>query len=284
MNQPALYHRANVVQRYEAEVVLKKYSNIFQWRLDGQDSLIDIGSGSGDVLKDFIYPLMPRNFARLVGSDISSIMCNYARQIFKAEPRCDFRVLDIATGEKLPDDLKGQFDHVTSFYCLHWVQNQRQALENIYQLLRPEKGDCLLLFPANNTTFEAYLVLRKSPKWSSYMTDVERFIGPFCRTENLQEIFATMLREAGFTHIKVELRHDTYDYKTVSILKDNMEAVCPFLERMIPGQRSEFLQDLSSTMVELNLKNNIEPQISVTSKLIVAYARKTPRIFDNATQ
>ncbi|KAI9586407.1 juvenile hormone acid O-methyltransferase-like [Glossina fuscipes] len=283
MDQPALYHRANLLQRHDAEVVLKKYSNIFQWRLDGQDSLIDIGSGSGDVLKDFVYPLMPCNFARLVGSDISSNMCNYARQIFKHEPRCDFRVLDIATEEKLPYDLKGQFDHVTSFYCLHWVQNQRQALENIYQLLRPENGDCLLVFPTNSTAFEAHLLLRQSPKWSSYMTDVERFIGPFRRTKNVQEIFATMLREAGFSHIKVELHHDTYDYKTVNILKDNMEAVCPFLGRMIADQRSEFLQDLFNTMVGLNLKHNIQPQISITNKLIVAYARKTPRIFDNAT-
>uniref|UniRef100_A0A1B0G6F8 Methyltransferase domain-containing protein n=1 Tax=Glossina morsitans morsitans TaxID=37546 RepID=A0A1B0G6F8_GLOMM len=71
MNRPALYHRANVVQRYGVVGVLKKYSNILEWRLDGQDSLIDIGSGSGDVLKDCVYPLMPRNCAILVDSDIS---------------------------------------------------------------------------------------------------------------------------------------------------------------------------------------------------------------------
>uniref|UniRef100_A0A1A9WKH5 Methyltransf_25 domain-containing protein n=1 Tax=Glossina brevipalpis TaxID=37001 RepID=A0A1A9WKH5_9MUSC len=280
MNQPALYHRADCAQRYSVEQILKKYSKLLQWRSDGMDTLIDIGTGSGDVLKDFIYPLMPRKFDRLMGSDISTKMCNYAHEIFKSEPRCEFTVLDIATEEELPIDLKGQFDHITSFYCLSWVQNQRQVLKNVYNLLRPESGDCLLAFPACSTVFHVHLLLSKSLKWSSYMADVERFISPFNHTVNPHKKFATMLRKAGFTDVKVELLQETYDYKTAEVFKDNMEAINPFVERIPPHQYSEFLQDFYNTHLDLNLRHNIQP-ISITTDLIVAYARKIPRTSKN---
>uniref|UniRef100_A0A1A9WKH6 Juvenile hormone acid O-methyltransferase n=1 Tax=Glossina brevipalpis TaxID=37001 RepID=A0A1A9WKH6_9MUSC len=281
MNRAGLYQRANAVQRHDAEQILKEYSYLLQWQLNGQDNLIDIGSGSGDVLKDFIYPLMPRNFGRLVGSDISSKMCKYARKTYKLDERCDFRILDIATEKELPIDLQGQFDHVTSFYCLHWVQNQRQALRNVYDLLRSEGGDCLLVFLVDNPIYDVYLSLSKSSKWSSYMADVERFICPFHRIEKPQNKFAAMLREEGFNHIKTELHHKTYDYKGVDILKDNIEAVCPFLERIPRHQHSEFWEDFFNIIIDLDLQHITQQQITVTYKLMVAYARKTPKFLNN---
>ncbi|KAL9926951.1 juvenile hormone acid O-methyltransferase-like [Glossina fuscipes fuscipes] len=281
MHRAALYQRANVLQRRDAEQILKEYSNSLQWHLDGHDSLIDIGSGPGDVFKDFIYPLMPSNFGKLVGSDISPKMCKHALKAFKFDERCDFRILDIATEEELPNDLKGQFDHVTSFYCLNWVQNQRKALENIYQLLRPESGDCLLVILIDNPIYEIYLSLSKLPKWSSYMADVKRFICPFYRTEKPQEKFAALLKETGFSHIKTELRHNAYDFNGVDTVKDNAEAICPFLDR-IPSQRHpEFWQDFFNIVVDLKLQDATGDKITVPYVAMVAYARKSPQLFDN---
>lgn len=125
MNQACLYHRANQVQRHDAEQIIKEYFNRLQWRLDGCDSLLDVGSGSGDVLMDFIYTIMPVKFDRIVGSDISPKMINYAKKCYNLQKKCEFRVLDISTDWGVPNDMKEQFDHVTSFYCLHWIQNQR---------------------------------------------------------------------------------------------------------------------------------------------------------------
>lgn len=125
MNQACLYHRANQVQRHDAEQIIKEYAQKFYWRFDGTDTLLDVGSGSGDVLMDFILPVMPCKFKRIVGLDLSPKMVNYAHNYYSKQENCDFRVLDIGTKENLPNDLYEQFDHVTSFYCLHWVQNQR---------------------------------------------------------------------------------------------------------------------------------------------------------------
>lgn len=125
MNKPRLYHRAYEIQRHDAEETIKEYSNIFKWRLDGCDALLDIGSGTGDVLMDFIYTIMLPKFEKVMGSDISTEMVNYAKNSYHTKKKCDFRVFDIGTEKDISNDMMEQFDHVTSFYCLHWIQNQR---------------------------------------------------------------------------------------------------------------------------------------------------------------
>ncbi|XP_061389669.1 juvenile hormone acid O-methyltransferase-like, partial [Musca vetustissima] len=108
MNNPDLYHEANEVQRHDSAEIFREYFKQFQWRYDGQDSLIDIGSGSGNVLMDLIYPNMPKNFERIVCSDINPNMVDYARQQYGQLKKVEFRVLDIAARQNLPRDLKHQ--------------------------------------------------------------------------------------------------------------------------------------------------------------------------------
>lgn len=122
MNHPALYHRINFVQRHDARSILKKYAGSIMWREDGEDNLLDVGCGSGDVLVDYIYPVMPKNFQKIIGLDISEAMIRYAKKTFKKYQRVEFQTADIG-GDDIPSELFDQFDHVTSFYCLHWVQD-----------------------------------------------------------------------------------------------------------------------------------------------------------------
>lgn len=124
MHQASLYQRANNVQRHDAKQIMEQYANVIQWRHDGHDALIDIGSGSGNVLMDFVYPLLPKNHELLMGTDISAKMVGYARKCYEAYDSAKFQILDIGC-DTLPKQLRGRFDHVSSFYCLHWVQNQK---------------------------------------------------------------------------------------------------------------------------------------------------------------
>ena len=125
MNKACLYQRANSLQRRDAKQVLDEFAHMIQWRSDGNDSLLDIGCGSGDVTIDYILPLMPINFQRLIGVDISEQMIKYACDNFK-HPDIKFYKADI--GNDIEVKILNQinnFDHITSFYCLHWVQNQK---------------------------------------------------------------------------------------------------------------------------------------------------------------
>lgn len=125
MADPQLYYEAHELQRKDAEDIIDEYFPRIQWRTDGLDTLIDVGSGPGDVLMDLIYPRMPSNFQRIVCSDIKQSMVEFATSKYQHLEKIDFKVLDIETHSDLSSDLKGQFDHVTSFYCLIVVQDQR---------------------------------------------------------------------------------------------------------------------------------------------------------------
>lgn len=218
MNQASLYQRANQVQRHDAKLILDEYSSILQWRSDGQDSLLDVGSGSGNVLMDFVYPLLPKSYEQIVGTDISSKMVGYANNCYQRYARTQFQVLDIGC-ERLPDQLRGRFDHVTSFYCLHWVQNLPAALNNIYDLLKNEGGDCLLAFLATNPVYEVYKILHTNEKWAAYMQDVEQFISPLHYSLDPAQKFTQLLDEAGFHYKNVEVRSEVFIYEGVHTLK-----------------------------------------------------------------
>jgi juvenile hormone acid methyltransferase len=104
--------------------VLSEFSHYFKWRFDGLDNLLDIGTGTGDVLVDFILPKMPRNFHKIVGVDVSNEMLECARENFGSE-FIEFHQLDISAISACRYLDNQQFDNITSFYCLHWIQNQK---------------------------------------------------------------------------------------------------------------------------------------------------------------
>lgn len=56
------------------------------------------------------------------GSDISEPMLNFGKEKYRDNGRLSFVKLNIESPD-LPEDFVGQFDHVTSFYCLHWCQD-----------------------------------------------------------------------------------------------------------------------------------------------------------------
>ncbi|BFF95937.1 juvenile hormone acid O-methyltransferase [Drosophila madeirensis] len=284
MNQASLYQNANQVQRHDAKLILEEFASTLQWRSDGEDALLDVGSGSGNVLMDFVKPLMPQG-AQLVGTDISSQMVGFASKHYQTEERTQFRVLDIGC-KRLPQELSGRFDHVTSFYCLHWVQNLRGALGNIYDLLRPEGGDCLLVFLASNPVYEVYKILQLNEKWSGYMQDVEQFISPLHYSSNPGEEFSQLLNEVGFIQHNVEIRSEVFVYEGVRTLKDNVKAICPFLERMPAALHEDFLDDFIQIVISMNLQQgdqhkDQDQKFISPYKLVVAYARKSPNIVNN---
>lgn len=182
---------------------------------------MDIGCGSGDVTIDFILPLLPLNFKRLVGSDLSDQMIRYAQESYK-HPKIAFQKLDIGSG-----DLTGYletvepFDHITSFYCLHWVQNQKNAMQNIFDLLQPD-GDCLVAFLAANPIFEIYKQMSQTIRWSSYMADVNRYISPYQYSiDPIKELEKTLMA-VGFTDYQVAVRDKMFIFDGLDILKSKI--------------------------------------------------------------
>lgn len=119
-----LYRKINDFQRRCSKAALDRHSELFKWNNDGSESILDFGTGPGDILMDFILPLMPAKFNQLVGADISQAMVDYGQNEFGSE-QIQFKLMDIAKNvkENYPD-LLGNFDVLTSFFCLHFVKEQ----------------------------------------------------------------------------------------------------------------------------------------------------------------
>lgn len=208
MNDAILYAKSNSVQRITTKKVFAEFAPLLKWRKDGCDSILDIGCGTGDATIEIILPLLPLSFSRLLGCNISDEMIKYAQQHY-GHPKVVFDKLDISG--QIDEFLTkfGSFDHIVSFFCLHWVRNQKAAMENIYKLLTPN-GNCLLLFITWANIYTIYDEMSKSTKWSQYMYDVKQYTSPYQHCGSPEVDLKLLLQSTGFTSYNIRIQRESY--------------------------------------------------------------------------
>ena len=324
MNNAKLYNKSNSLQKRDAQVIVEEFSHLFDHKPNSSDAtLLDIGCGCGDVLVELILPKLHENYTEVIGVDISQDMVKYASdkyhsqflKFFKVDIQSDFLSSKVFK-DKRP--LRAEsVDFITSFYCLHWIENQRwifcdlmkkistfflsqtrQAISNIYKLLKPN-GTCMLAFLASNPIFDIYLDLSKMSKYSKYMKDVTKFISPYHFEEKPLEAFSEKLYDVGFKIFHIEIRDQIFIFDDVELLKckfdsfffvnnafvhilffsaDSVKAVNPFTSRMPENLQNDFLNDYVKKVDDLNLiqynESTFKKNVITPYKLMLAIADK----------
>lgn len=194
-----LYRQINSVQRLVAKELTSEFANRIQLRPDGQDSLLDVGCGTGDITIDYIAPLLNPEFTRIVGGDISESMLRVARQSNR-NAKISFEIFDIQNPRSTTP-----FEHITSFFCLHFVKDQRQLFRNIYNLLAPA-GDALLGYIASHPCYDVLTQMAKHPRWAPYLKDVETLIPPFQFSNDIISPLESILNDIGYSEHSVQVR------------------------------------------------------------------------------
>ncbi|XP_073822319.1 juvenile hormone acid O-methyltransferase-like [Musca autumnalis] len=282
MNKPQLYQTSNGPLKEDSEQQITKIAKrLLQFRPEGGDTFIDIGCGPGDVSINYIYPLMPENFGKLVFTDVSLEMLDFFKNTYQIPNKCELKLLDIATKTQLPSDLVGQFDHVISALLLHWVPDNRTALRNMFKLLRPSGGDCILTFFSYHNVFETNKIMSSNPKWSQYMTvDVDRFVAPLQYSPNPKEEFKQMMEETGFSNISIDIKHGIYRYDNLEVFKESIIPVCGIFDCIPKSRHLEFIDDYCKVMTETAAKKRgislQEALLTMAADMIVVYAQKLP--------
>ncbi|KAJ3657568.1 hypothetical protein Zmor_009358 [Zophobas morio] len=278
MDRASLYSRYNGLQKTDASFVVDNYLRLVKWRSD--EVVLDVGSGDGDVLFDVLLPEIPHDFAKLVGTDVSEEMVDFARSRYKSD-KIDFVALDISSASILPE-FHDFFDHIFSFYCLHWVVEQRQAMKNMFDMLKPG-GEILVTFLASNPIYDVYERMAKSNKWCSYMTNLKRYISPYHHSENPETELEDILKKEGFLIRVCRMEDRTYTFPSFSVMAKSAEAVNPFIKKIPENEIGNYIEDYLNEVKNLetitiettnNDNNNNEEKIHVPYKLFVAVASK----------
>lgn len=118
-----LYTKTSVLQVRDVSDFLANNIDLVKWKRDGGDMILDVGCGSGNITCEVLLPMLPNGINKVVATDISKKMISSASEKYSHFSKVEFDVLDFS--EKLPLKLHGKFDHVFSFFCFHWIKDQR---------------------------------------------------------------------------------------------------------------------------------------------------------------
>ncbi|XP_075974807.1 juvenile hormone acid O-methyltransferase-like [Anticarsia gemmatalis] len=268
MNKPELYNASNEIQRESAFQCLSEYAQRIKWNKTG-DTAIDIGCGDGSV-SVIVKKFTPYSYKKFVACDISEQMVKFASQRYGDEDIA-FRVLNIE-GE-IPQELTGAFNHVFSFYALHWVKNQEKAFRNIHKLLTDD-GDCFVTFLGSTAIYSVYNILANNPKWKAWLKNVDIFISPYHDMKNPEVKVAEIMKKCGFKNVDVQCREMTSVFDSEQALKNLVHSVEPF--DMPNDVFDEFAKDYLTVGQEIGVMSidSKTKSVTYTHSLIVACANK----------
>ncbi|KAJ0173391.1 hypothetical protein K1T71_011567 [Dendrolimus kikuchii] len=235
---------------------------------EGNHSGAQSADGSTTII---LEKYLPANYEALVGCDLNERSVRFANEKY-ANHRISFQVLDIQ-GE-LPARLRGSFDHVFSFYTIHWIRDQVKTFRNVFELL-VEGGDCLLLVMGRHTTYSLYLALAQSQRWAKYLERVYDLVSPYYDCEEPDLKISKMMEDIGFKYVDVRCKQLSCEYNPLDQYKKLLTAIDPF---GIPEQlMKEFLTDCERVLRDMRLLHTTKSGVDALKihyNLLVIHARK----------
>jgi len=211
-------------------------------KLKGDEHILDIGCGDGKITAK-MAARVPEG--RVLGIDSSLDMIGFARKKF---PPVQCANLRFELGDALSLDFDREFDIVTSFACLHWIEDHLSVLKGVRRSLRPG-GRLLIQCGGRGNAGELMALteelIRKSI-WARYFQGF-RFPYYFYGTEG----YHSWLEQAGLEGVRVAL----VPKEMVQQGKDGLEGWIrttwhPVLERVPEDLRQQFIREMAEGYLE----------------------------------
>jgi trans-aconitate 2-methyltransferase len=205
-------------------------------RLEGDESVLDAGCGSGAVTRDLLERL-PRG--RVVAVDGSPAMIERARRELADDPRLELMVSDL-TALSLAEPV----DVVFSSAVFHWIADHERLFERLHAALRP--GGILLAQCGGQGNIadvrQALAVVEPEEPFAEHLAG---WSGPW--NFSPPHVACERLERAGFvdvratTHIEVVTPDDPVRFMSTVILGAH-------LDRLPPALRARFAKRVSQEM------------------------------------
>lgn len=240
----------------QADVYNKNSDLQWQWAISslekctwqGNERILDVGCGDGKITS-MLCEKVPDGY--VVGLDVSNKMIKFASSTFSSKKYRNLLFLE-GTATQLP--FHEQFDFLISFCALHWVLDQKLALENIKESL-VKGGKALLVIPGsapNNISTQCENLV-KTQKWRSLFPNFKPQRVYFTKEE-----YASLLKDVGLSPISIETTQSETIYHAKIDLINWLKPLVNFISHLSKEQQADFLNDLANQMLVVDpIKDNV---------------------------
>lgn len=206
---------------------------------DKNDKVLDLGCGTGSITTE-IAPKVP--FGMVIGLDISESMLTYAREHYQGSN------IIYMQGDARNLPFIEQFDKVTAFLSLNWINEQQQALRSLYMALKPG-GKAIITRPGKQPSNLGLLVqaLIKTDQWAPYFANFEQKKQYYTAEE-----YRVLLENAGFFIEKIS-QDSMYTYfESREALVGFYRPLCNFIDHLPDVLQEQFVGEIVDKVLEMN--------------------------------
>ncbi|KAF5305576.1 hypothetical protein FQA39_LY01667 [Lamprigera yunnana] len=244
-----------------SQELLHKYFHLILHDTTEKKTVLDIGSGPGNITSNTLLPLFKGSIEKAIGIDISNEMVDYANANY-GNSILSFEVLDIQ--HNIPNKYLNCFDYVFSFWTLHWIKDQRKLFTNIFEMMK-SNGTMFVTYIAHTKLLNIYKEVWNTEKYSPYITDADEGQPPF---QNRKDQSEKILNDVGF---QVEM----CKIESVPIagernaMKDLLLSINPVYDQIPKELQEEFLEDHLNKIDQI-----IDSEYKINCEILVICAVK----------
>ncbi|KAF5288894.1 hypothetical protein FQA39_LY03773 [Lamprigera yunnana] len=239
MNNPELYDKYACHVVNATKKILDDFIHLIKTPKYGKKSAIDIGSGPGKVTKNILFPLLEDSVDELLGIDSNELMVKYANDNY-SNNQVSFKTHNIENN--IPSEFVKSFDHVFSFWTLHWVKDHNNLFKNINKLLKPG-GNMLISFIARSDLCDIYQKLWIREPWQKYITDAVKGHSIYQNCGQPIEKVTKYLTEAGFDVQLCTTIHHDYLCENLEEVKGLFQSLIPVYDEIPKELQKQFLEE-----------------------------------------
>lgn len=234
------YATNSFLQRSNVEKALLE---IFAWYKNQgikPQRILDVGCGTGEHTRT-----LAKHFpdAEVIGIDKSKSMLTQATQ-GESLSNLSFIEGDVES----MDFSKEPFDLIVSFYTMHWVKNQQEALTSIQQSLAT-KGRAYIMYAPSKKGLPYDYALHETIETNRWYDRFKDFIDPLYQFSI--EDYRKFLADAGLTIIKICYSLDHKTFPTTNALKNWCKQWNQQYKHLGSADGEAFLNDLFEKYFEL---------------------------------